>query len=215
MKKITPIPLETLVFTPAFFVEVILHKDFGKFYFQEQNKKKLLLIFLAPVAEYFYPLLAPFSKSIFWFLVIAAIRAIFELTRIETNRRKKKKIHSYSSGIPLNIWNLITSNKNIVRIYLEPLLIGLIAIIFIHFEYDILFGYFLAICAFSLFSKEKFFVSRAGIIQQSLEDSKIKQESIKKGENLPDYDNEQEQTTNIQEGLKSILEEVKNWRFKG
>lgn len=217
MKNVTPSPLETLVYTPSFFVEIILHKDFGKNYLFEQNKKKLMIIFLVPLAEYFEPILGQFSKSVFWFLIICAVRALFEITRVEVNRRKKKKIHSYSSGIPLAIWHLITKNESITRTIFEPALIAIISIVFIITEYDILFGYALATCAFSLYVKEQFYIRRLNTITQSTEDAKLSQEAIKKNQPLPDYNNIQEdqQRPNIQEAMKSFWEVLRNFKFGG
>ena len=206
------------MFIPSFFVEIILYKDFGKNYLFDQNKSKLLIIFLVPIADYFEPLISPFSKNLIYFLVICGIRALFEIARTNINERNKKRIHSYSSGEPLEIWKLLTRNRYFTRVILQPALVGVIAIVLIHFNWDIVFGYVLALCAFSLFLKESFYLKRAKIFTQSIEDSKLVQENINNGNLLPNYDNKQEDKLkpSIQEMIKVVMEEAKsycNWRL--
>ena len=212
MKNFTPTPLDTLIFWPATFAEILLRKDLGGDYLTQQSLKHLMVIFLVPIGDYFEPLVSTYSKGLIWFLILCAVRAIFELARVEVNKRKGLKIHSYSSGIPLDIWKLITKKQSIIRLLFEPTLIALIGIAFIATKWDVILGYALAAIALSLFWKELFYVKRTKTIKTAITNAKHRQEAITKGDPLTDYDpqpkniapNPDELTGGITDGVKNI-----------
>ena len=154
MRVVIPNSGLQLIWIPAFWLQVIFHKNLGERFLITDNYVPLTVGLALPVLFWAEPELNDIVPLGFYFSVFLAIRILFELGRLGVNKQKRTEPHGYSMGEVLDIpWGYIMPNKKIVSRLIEPLIAILIGLILVSTSTDEILGYFLIISGATMFHK--------------------------------------------------------------